>query len=759
MSPKPAPKDAKKKPPPNPQGSWSCGPVEFRGMTRFTAAIQGPDDPERSDRSERKGKTTAWKEVRKLPVEGFVTKVRALLADGKPRTLNHIAIVLLDEDGSMHLQGPLHKALWKLVADCELEFNDVAPIYFRKAKKGAKPMKLRVMVDDSALAQERLAKREAGRYWVFVYGTDDSKALAKRLGRPVTLAGAYAVNTERRFHGNDITLLDHSPRGTFGNALLVTEKELDKIVPNAHRRVVRITVTPDPTEPSVHRDAYTLIGDRHRAPAPTTPSPELLVKVRHAMFETDAEPHAAEVKALADEADAWAKGAVQRYKSRPPTPAARIEAMHWPAYPHTEAELKQHYERVGTVPDLNRHGYAIVLWRGPVRDDGRRERGVAEFVPTNKTLRRHTANNAPAIQHVFEAFDVPLYPSWISDVDTERMPRPTKLEPGPYGPAPHQPKAGDDDEDDDAETETEKPEKPVKEKVPARPKAAAKGAKGITPPKDRAAIDRIALEAIDHARFHGTYVSISKSTDLFPWGYGITQWFDPRSKQEIIEYVPRLSDMPRLTATTYAEQVAIHKALGAPVQKKRSETPARLKRPDRHASPSQELAEAKKVYVLVNGSKNSVAALLWTLSQARLDATVVFLTELHCPAVTRSYVQALAAAFGLPFRELAIPPSDGLVVSGRRKGAPVTDKDIAPYAGATDAKVWEMVDAARVRPHPAYVLGVGDPCPKKAGTLEARADKPAKTLEAALAGATVQAGDFPKAFSLFDEGETREVRS
>ena len=64
----------------------------------------------------------------------------------------------------------------------------------------------------------------------------------------------------------------------------------------------------------------------------------------------------------------------------------------------------------------------------------------------------------------------------------------------------------------------------------------------------------------------GGYRSMLKSSDLHKYGYTVVHWIKPgKSESEILEYMPRLSKLPRVTAASYAEQAAIHRALGAPV--------------------------------------------------------------------------------------------------------------------------------------------------------------------------------------------------
>jgi hypothetical protein len=85
-------------------------------------------------------------------------------------------------------------------------------------------------------------------------------------------------------------------------------------------------------------------------------------------------------------------------------------------------------------------------------------------------------------------------------------------------------------------------------------------------PADPAALAAIGAAAVPRAELSGTHVNMLKSTDLFRWGYSVSHWLNPRVRgAEVCEYNPQFPGLPRLTAATYAEQVAIHKALGAPV--------------------------------------------------------------------------------------------------------------------------------------------------------------------------------------------------
>jgi hypothetical protein len=61
------------------------------------------------------------------------------------------------------------------------------------------------------------------------------------------------------------------------------------------------------------------------------------------------------------------------------------------------------------------------------------------------------------------------------------------------------------------------------------------------------------------------YIPVCKSSDLFKYGYSVNHWISTREHNEVLEYNPRFSNLPRRTASNYEEQVAIHREIGAPV--------------------------------------------------------------------------------------------------------------------------------------------------------------------------------------------------
>lgn len=89
-------------------------------------------------------------------------------------------------------------------------------------------------------------------------------------------------------------------------------------------------------------------------------------------------------------------------------------------------------------------------------------------------------------------------------------------------------------------------------------------------PADLAALAAIAAGSIPRAVLMAEARNLAKSTDLFELGYTVSHWFRLADRVEVLEFNPlhrpgRRSPLPRVTATTYEEQRAIHEALGARV--------------------------------------------------------------------------------------------------------------------------------------------------------------------------------------------------
>lgn len=122
---------------------WHSGPYlspEALDAVRngFTHMIRAPGDPERQSREQRRerlgGTVAASGEVmasRKTRTpEAALAEVKALLADGKPRTLNAIGIELWDHSAD-HVDDRIWHAIVDAVAAGEMEHSTRAPILIR----------------------------------------------------------------------------------------------------------------------------------------------------------------------------------------------------------------------------------------------------------------------------------------------------------------------------------------------------------------------------------------------------------------------------------------------------------------------------------------------------------------------------------------------------------------------------------------------------------------------------------------------------
>lgn len=94
-------------------------------------------------------------------------------------------------------------------------------------------------------------------------------------------------------------------------------------------------------------------------------------------------------------------------------------------------------------------------------------------------------------------------------------------------------------------------------------------------PADLAALADIAARSIPRETMQAAgYIPVCKSTDLQADGYTVLDWLNPfmvrtgDPARHVLEYVPSshrrpagAPEVPRLTASSYAEQCAIHEAL------------------------------------------------------------------------------------------------------------------------------------------------------------------------------------------------------
>lgn len=114
------------------QTTWHTGAIPDRtGALAYVEIIRHPDDPERTPREERSKDATRWR--RELRAHPSVWGGRLLehLMDGRPRTLNRIAVELVDFTADVVVGTPLAEALWALVEAGAVEHTPQAPVFFR----------------------------------------------------------------------------------------------------------------------------------------------------------------------------------------------------------------------------------------------------------------------------------------------------------------------------------------------------------------------------------------------------------------------------------------------------------------------------------------------------------------------------------------------------------------------------------------------------------------------------------------------------
>jgi hypothetical protein len=105
-------------------------------LSEYLIMIRSPDDPKRSGRPKggRKDKTPHHT-FKKMLNRDIGRAITALLADGKPRTLNGISVELWDQNASVTGGTKVETVLWDLVQNMELEFTLESPVLFRRRQR------------------------------------------------------------------------------------------------------------------------------------------------------------------------------------------------------------------------------------------------------------------------------------------------------------------------------------------------------------------------------------------------------------------------------------------------------------------------------------------------------------------------------------------------------------------------------------------------------------------------------------------------
>jgi hypothetical protein len=90
-------------------------------------------------------------------------------------------------------------------------------------------------------------------------------------------------------------------------------------------------------------------------------------------------------------------------------------------------------------------------------------------------------------------------------------------------------------------------------------------------PIDRVALAELARRSLPRDELNGRYCNLVKSSDLIELGYSVSHWVIPGTpRSEVLEFNPRVvagvpADLPRVTVDNYADQAALHEAIGARV--------------------------------------------------------------------------------------------------------------------------------------------------------------------------------------------------
>jgi hypothetical protein len=105
-------------------------------LSRYTVFIRAPWDPERQSREERrerlgshKAAATEWQQWRRASAEDWCARIVGLLEDGIPRTLNRIAVELVDATADA-VGDTAEAGLWLAVERGLLWWTREVPIHF-----------------------------------------------------------------------------------------------------------------------------------------------------------------------------------------------------------------------------------------------------------------------------------------------------------------------------------------------------------------------------------------------------------------------------------------------------------------------------------------------------------------------------------------------------------------------------------------------------------------------------------------------------
>ena len=122
---------------------WTRALVDRTGPARYAILVRAPGDPERRSRENRHaalGRAAAgseWKEMRKATAETWAERFAAVLADGRPRTLNALTVELADATADVAGDNA-EAALWLLKERGQVEHTVEVPVLWRAIGEAAK---------------------------------------------------------------------------------------------------------------------------------------------------------------------------------------------------------------------------------------------------------------------------------------------------------------------------------------------------------------------------------------------------------------------------------------------------------------------------------------------------------------------------------------------------------------------------------------------------------------------------------------------
>ena len=104
------------------------------GLHFYIDLIRAKDDPKRQLRGKEAGDVAPHLTLKKTSREDWAGFILEHLSDYVPRTLNRIAIEMVDKEANVVMGTPFHEGLWLLVERGQVEYTQRAPVRFRKVR-------------------------------------------------------------------------------------------------------------------------------------------------------------------------------------------------------------------------------------------------------------------------------------------------------------------------------------------------------------------------------------------------------------------------------------------------------------------------------------------------------------------------------------------------------------------------------------------------------------------------------------------------